>query len=94
MAGPVQLAELGVVGGFGGASEMGGVSGIGRQLRAALKLRHRSGPDTCIIASMGDSCICVELVGSQPTTALSQRAVFCQSVTVLGGGVIREVASC
>lgn len=61
-------------------------------LDAMVKLRYRSEPCPCIITFMDVCCARVDLCSPQPATAPGQHAVFYQGATVLGGGVIEEVA--
>lgn len=61
-------------------------------LGAMVKLRYRSEPCACIITVMSSGEVEVELASPQPATAPGQHAVFYQGATVLGGGVIEEVA--
>lgn len=59
---------------------------------ATVKLRYRSSPVACIIEPEGNDSVRVRLHRPQPTTAPGQFAVFYEGSTVLGGGMIEEVA--
>ncbi|WP_241157385.1 tRNA 2-thiouridine(34) synthase MnmA [Adlercreutzia sp. ZJ242] len=64
----------------------------GAPLEAMVKLRYRSEPCACIMRVTSSGSVAVELASPQPATAPGQHAVFYQGATVLGGGVIEEVA--
>ena len=60
---------------------------------ASVKLRYRSRAVPCIIEPEPEGRVRAVLREPQPTTAPGQFAVFSVGDTVLGGGMIEEVAS-
>ncbi|WP_080799459.1 tRNA 2-thiouridine(34) synthase MnmA [Arabiibacter massiliensis] len=66
---------------------------LAEQREAMVKLRYRSRAVPCIIEPEDGQRVRIALHEPQPTTAPGQYAVLYEGDTVLGGGMIEEVAS-